>query len=107
VAHLAACTGHRFVRINNHEQTDLQEYLGSYVADEQVGLRRGARPAPYPNPKRSSTSPTSRRSRAAALALRAQPAMPRRSMLGIALVCTGQAEAGCCHGGGRRRAEHN
>jgi len=49
VAHLAACTGHRFVRINNHEQTDLQEYLGSYVADEQVGLRLGARPVPYPN----------------------------------------------------------
>ncbi len=36
VAHLAARTGHRFVRINNHEQTDLQEYLGSYVTDEQA-----------------------------------------------------------------------
>lgn len=46
MAHLAACTGHRFVRINNHEQTDLQEYLGSYVSDEQVCpagvLRRSA-----------------------------------------------------------------
>ena len=36
VAQLAVRTGHRFVRINNHEQTDLQEYLGSYVSDEQV-----------------------------------------------------------------------
>lgn len=34
VAYLAAQTGHHFVRINNHEHTDLQEYLGSYVADE-------------------------------------------------------------------------
>lgn len=34
VAYLAAQTGHPFVRINNHEQTDLQEYLGSYVSDE-------------------------------------------------------------------------
>ena len=38
MAQLAARTGHRFVRINNHEQTDLQEYLGSYVSDEQVRL---------------------------------------------------------------------
>ena len=38
VAQLAARTGHRFVRINNHEQTDLQEYLGSYVSDEQACL---------------------------------------------------------------------
>ena len=27
VAHLAAQTGHRCVRINNHEQTDLQVWL--------------------------------------------------------------------------------
>eukprot|EP00899_Mesostigma_viride_P010035 jgi/Mesvir1/19032/Mv12798-RA.1 len=33
VAHLASVTGHRFVRINNHEHTDLAEYLGSYVSD--------------------------------------------------------------------------
>ncbi|PIA14854.1 P-loop containing nucleoside triphosphate hydrolase protein, partial [Coemansia reversa NRRL 1564] len=31
VEHLARRTGHRFVRINNHEHTDLQEYLGAYV----------------------------------------------------------------------------
>ena len=44
VAHLAAATGHRCVRINNHEGTDLQEYLGSYVTDEQGRLvfREGA-----------------------------------------------------------------
>ncbi len=44
VAHLAAKTGHRCVRINNHEQTDLQEYLGSYVADAKGRLvfREGA-----------------------------------------------------------------
>ena len=34
VEYLAEKTGHRFVRINNHEHTDLQEYLGSYVTDE-------------------------------------------------------------------------
>ncbi len=32
------------MRINNHEQTDLQEYLGSYVADEagRLVFREGA-----------------------------------------------------------------
>lgn len=38
VSHLAACTGHRCVRINNHEGTDLQEYLGSYTTDERGRL---------------------------------------------------------------------
>lgn len=33
VEYLAARTGHRFVRISNHEHTDLQEYLGTYVSD--------------------------------------------------------------------------
>ncbi|VFQ98584.1 unnamed protein product [Cuscuta campestris] len=33
VQYLAALTGHEFVRINNHEHTDLQEYLGSYITD--------------------------------------------------------------------------
>ncbi|KAJ2548861.1 AAA ATPase midasin, partial [Coemansia sp. RSA 1933] len=32
VQHLARATGHRFVRINNHEHTDLQEYLGAYAS---------------------------------------------------------------------------
>lgn len=31
---LADITGHKFVRINNHEHTDLQEYLGTYVTDD-------------------------------------------------------------------------
>ncbi|XP_073126022.1 midasin isoform X2 [Henckelia pumila] len=30
---LAEITGNKFVRINNHEHTDLQEYLGSYITD--------------------------------------------------------------------------
>ncbi|KAJ3293693.1 AAA ATPase midasin [Borealophlyctis nickersoniae] len=38
VEYLAKRTGHRFVRINNHEHTDLQEYLGSYVSDEKGTL---------------------------------------------------------------------
>ncbi|KAF5200410.1 Midasin [Thalictrum thalictroides] len=33
VRYLATITNHEFVRINNHEHTDLQEYLGSYVTD--------------------------------------------------------------------------
>lgn len=34
VKYLAEITGHKFVRINNHEHTDLQEYLGTYVTDD-------------------------------------------------------------------------
>lgn len=33
VRYLAAVSGREFVRINNHEHTDLQEYLGSYITD--------------------------------------------------------------------------
>lgn len=33
VQFLASITSHEFVRINNHEHTDLQEYLGSYITD--------------------------------------------------------------------------
>ena len=32
VEYLAKISGNRFVRINNHEHTDLQEYLGTYVS---------------------------------------------------------------------------
>ncbi|KAK9245981.1 hypothetical protein V1506DRAFT_513913 [Lipomyces tetrasporus] len=39
ISYLAKKTGHKFVRINNHEHTDLQEYLGSYVSDAQGSLR--------------------------------------------------------------------
>ncbi|KAG7192420.1 uncharacterized protein KQ657_001821 [Scheffersomyces spartinae] len=33
INYLANISGHKFVRINNHEHTDLQEYLGTYVSD--------------------------------------------------------------------------
>ena len=33
IEYLAACTGHQFVRINNHAHTDVQEYLGGYASD--------------------------------------------------------------------------
>ncbi|KAK9752777.1 Midasin AAA lid domain [Popillia japonica] len=33
IIYLANASGHKCVRINNHEHTDLQEYVGSYVAD--------------------------------------------------------------------------
>ncbi|GLJ49731.1 hypothetical protein SUGI_1055430 [Cryptomeria japonica] len=36
--YLATVTGHQFVRINNHENTDLQEYLGRYVTDSSGKL---------------------------------------------------------------------
>jgi midasin (ATPase involved in ribosome maturation) len=38
VEYLARRTGHRFVRINNHEHTDLQEYLGTYQANTEGKL---------------------------------------------------------------------
>ncbi|WFD22919.1 hypothetical protein MEQU1_001598 [Malassezia equina] len=43
VAYLAQRTGHRFVRINNHEHTDVQEYLGAYAtnADGQLVFTEG------------------------------------------------------------------
>lgn len=37
IEYLARRTGHHFVRINNHEHTDIQEYLGSYVSDPLTG----------------------------------------------------------------------
>ncbi|KAI5480555.1 hypothetical protein MNV49_000251, partial [Pseudohyphozyma bogoriensis] len=37
VEYLAKRTGHRFVRINNHEHTDIQEYIGTYVSDSTSG----------------------------------------------------------------------
>ncbi|KAG5368467.1 Midasin [Yarrowia sp. C11] len=39
IRYLAQKTGHEFVRINNHEHTDLQEYLGTYVADSEGKLK--------------------------------------------------------------------
>lgn len=37
VEYLAKRTGHRFVRINNHEHTDIQEYIGTYLSDPTSG----------------------------------------------------------------------
>ena len=45
VEYLAERTGHRFVRINNHEHTDLQEYLGSYVTNAEGTRAIGKRPS--------------------------------------------------------------
>ena len=33
VSYLAAVTGNKVVRVNNHEHTDIQEYIGSYTSD--------------------------------------------------------------------------
>jgi hypothetical protein len=38
ITYLAKASGNLCVRINNHEHTDLQEYIGSYSADEQGHL---------------------------------------------------------------------
>lgn len=38
VEYMAARCGHRCVRINNHEHTDIQEYTGSYAADSNGKL---------------------------------------------------------------------
>ena len=37
IEYLAKQTGHEFIRINNHEHTDIQEYIGSYVSDPTTG----------------------------------------------------------------------
>ncbi|CAG8555969.1 630_t:CDS:2, partial [Paraglomus occultum] len=39
IEYLAKRTGHRFVRINNHEHTDLQEYLGTYISNAEGKLQ--------------------------------------------------------------------
>ncbi|KAL8928816.1 MAG: hypothetical protein Q9208_001594 [Pyrenodesmia sp. 3 TL-2023] len=43
VEYLASISGHKFVRVNNHEHTDLQEYLGTYVSgpDGQLQYQEG------------------------------------------------------------------
>lgn len=38
IQHLAELTGHKCVRINNHEQTDLQEDTGCYVSQGEGSL---------------------------------------------------------------------
>jgi midasin len=39
IEYLAKLSGNKFVRINNHEHTDLQEYLGTYVSSTDGQLR--------------------------------------------------------------------
>jgi midasin len=39
IEYLAKKSGNKFVRINNHEHTDLQEYLGTYVSGTDGRLR--------------------------------------------------------------------
>ncbi|RDA90373.1 hypothetical protein CP533_5634 [Ophiocordyceps camponoti-saundersi (nom. inval.)] len=39
IEYLANFTGNTFVRINNHEHTDLQEYLGTYISGPDGKLR--------------------------------------------------------------------
>ena len=43
VEYLARISGNKFVRINNHEHTDLQEYLGTYISgpDGQLQYQEG------------------------------------------------------------------
>ncbi|CDI84057.1 Midasin, related [Eimeria praecox] len=38
VSFLAAATGHKCIRINNHENTDIQDYVGSYTPDAEGRL---------------------------------------------------------------------
>ncbi len=33
ISYLAAASGNKCLRINNHEHTDLQEYIGAYTVD--------------------------------------------------------------------------
>jgi len=39
VEYLAKLSGNQFVRINNHEHTDLQEYMGTYISDSEGRLQ--------------------------------------------------------------------
>lgn len=39
IEYLAKFSGNKFVRINNHEHTDLQEYLGTYISGTDGQLR--------------------------------------------------------------------
>ena len=38
VEYLSKRTGHKFVRVNNHEHTDLQEYIGTYQSNSEGRL---------------------------------------------------------------------
>jgi midasin len=38
VKHLAELTGHKCVRVNNHQHTDVEEYVGTYLPDARGRL---------------------------------------------------------------------
>ena len=38
VGYLAAQTGNRVIRINNHQHTDVADYVGTYVTDDKGRL---------------------------------------------------------------------
>ena len=37
IQYLAHASGNKCLRVNNHEHTDIQEYIGCYVADSKSG----------------------------------------------------------------------
>ena len=37
ISYLASISSNKCVRVNNHEHTDIQEYLGSYTSDPVTG----------------------------------------------------------------------
>lgn len=37
ISYLASASGNKCLRINNHEHTDLQEYIGAYSVDSITG----------------------------------------------------------------------
>jgi midasin (ATPase involved in ribosome maturation) len=39
VSYVAARLGNKLVRVNNHEHTDLREYVGTYISDQRGRLR--------------------------------------------------------------------
>ena len=47
ISYLAKKSGNKLIRINNHEHTDLQEYVGSYVPSEDGSLGRSTIQRPY------------------------------------------------------------
>lgn len=38
IEYLAKATGNKCVRVNNHEHTDIQEYVGTYSSDDNGQL---------------------------------------------------------------------
>ena len=38
IRYVASASGHKCIRINNHEHTEIEEYLGNYFPDKQGKL---------------------------------------------------------------------